>query len=148
MAIEYYSDDDDLLKLRPNILQLGVTDWEDQHIEAFGIINRKLIADWYRQVAAEHDVEWRQVEFDPELIDADQINRLSCYKTLQLIYLHLMKDGPDEDGFERLSDRFLKLYNTELNELLAIGINYDWDSNDTISYEEKYQPSQRRLLRA
>lgn len=148
MATEYYSDDDDLIKIRPNILGLGVSDWEEQAIEAFSMINRILIAKWYKPTAAEHDVEWRETEFNPDLVDATQLVRVSAYKTLELAYLHLMKDTPEPDGFERQMKIFKERFVSELNDLLALGINYDWDESDTIEYDEKYYPRQRRLTRA
>jgi hypothetical protein len=148
MAVTVYSTDDDLIKIRPNILELGVSDWEETHKESFSIINRVLIARWYRSVADEYDVDWRETEFDPDKMDVSQVTRLSSYKTLELAYLSLMKDAPEPDGFERECDLFRKRYNEELREVLSIGINYDWDEDDTISSDEKYQPSQRRLVRA
>jgi hypothetical protein len=147
MAVTVYSTDDDIVKIRPNILSLGVSDWEEHHQKAFTTINRTLISRWYRGVAEEYDVDWRETEFDPEKVDTDQLLDLACYKTLEYCYMHLMKDAPDPDGFERLMEKFRKLYNEELREILALGINYDWDEDDTIASSEKYQPSQRRLVR-
>jgi len=147
MAVTFYSIDDDIVKIRPNILGLGVSDWEEKHQKAFAIINRTLIARWYMTVADDNDIDWRTTEFDPGKIDVTQVNDLSCYKTLELCYMHLMKDAPEPDGFERQSDMFRKRYNEELREILALGLNYDWDEDDEISAEEKYQPSQRRLVR-
>jgi len=147
MAIEVYTTDDDLVLVRPNILELGVNDWEDQHKEAFKIINRILVSRWYREVAAEYGYDWRETVFDPEKIDTDQIKRLSVYKTLELIYLYLMKDSPEPDGFERQHKLFRELFNEELSNLLSSGINYDWDADDTIDSDESYIPRQRRLER-
>jgi hypothetical protein len=148
MAIEYYSTDDDLIKIRPNILQLGVSDWEEQSKEAFSIINRSIVSKWYKEVAMEYDVEWRKEVFDPDKVDETQLVRLSCYKILELAYLHLMKDTPEPDGFERQMKLFQGLYATEFNNVLASGINYDWDASDTIEWDEKLMPRQRRLKRA
>lgn len=144
-----YSVDVDLIKIRPNILDLGVPDWSDKHDESFTIINRTLIYKWYKTVAYGMGIsDWRATEFDPERIDSDQVNRLSCYKALELIYLYLMKDSPEPDGFEREMKLFRGLYNNELKELFAIGINYDWDKDDTIdASDEKYIPSRRELVR-
>ena len=108
MAIEFYSTDDDLVMIRPNILELGISCWEDQHKEAFKVINRILIGRWYKQMALEYGVDWRETEFDPELVDKDQLVRLSCYKTLEFAYLYLMKDSPEPDGFEREMTMFQK----------------------------------------
>jgi hypothetical protein len=147
MAVTVYSTDDDLVKIRPNILSLGVSDWEEQHQEAFSIINRVLISRWYREVAEDNEIDWRETSFDAEKVDVDQLLRLSCYKTLELIYMYLMKDSPEADGFERQMNLFATKYNNELSELLSLGINYDWDDDDTIASDESYQPRQRRLVR-
>ncbi len=147
MATEAYSEDNDLIKIRPNILDLGVSDWGFQHAEAFTIINRMLIGKWYIQAATDQGVDWRTVEFDPDKIDASQLVRASCYKTLEMAYLYLMKDAPEPDGFEREMKLFQQLFNTEINQLLGLGLNYDWDDSDTIDSEEKYQRSTRRLVR-
>lgn len=148
-TITKYSVDADLVKIRPNILDLGVTEWAEKHEKAFAIINRALIAKWYRTTAYNMGIEdWRATPFDPNLVDADQINLLSCYKTLELIYLHLMKDAPEPDGFERQMELFGKLYNAELKEVLGLGLNYDWNKDDTIDPAgETYVSSQRRLVR-
>jgi len=147
MAVTYYSTDDDLVKIRPNILDLGQGDWEDVHLEAFSIINRVLISRWYKVVAVEHGVDWWLTEFDPDRVDVDQLLRLSCYKVLELAYMHLMKDSPESDGFERHATLFSKLYSQELKEVLGIGITYDWDADDEYDTEEKYEPAPRRNYR-
>lgn len=145
-----YSVDGDLIKIRPNILELGVAEWAAKHDEAFLLINRALIYKWYKTVAYGMGItDWRATEFDPELLDQEQVNRLSCYKTLELIYLFLMKDSPEPDGFEREMKTFRGLYNDEFKELLAIGISYDWDGDDEIeSPNEKYIPNRRELVRS
>jgi hypothetical protein len=148
MAVTYYSTDDDLVKIRPNILDLGQPSWEDQHLEAFEIINRALIARWYKPLAVEHGIDWWLTEFDPDLVDSTQLVRLSCYKVLELAYTYLTKDSPEEDGFERHQKLFEKKYSQELKEVLAIGLNYDWDASDEIDVEEKYETSSRRIYRA
>lgn len=148
MAIVQYCSDADLSEIRPNILQLGVSSWDVQSKEAFAIINRTLIAKWYKEVALEHDiVDWRTTPFDPDKVDAEQVKRMACYKTLELCYMHLMKDSSEADGFERESHFFRDRYNEELTIILGLGVNYDWDDDDTISDEETYTPRIRRLVR-
>jgi len=142
-----YSTDDDLIKIRPNILDLGVSEWVEQHQQAFAIINRALIARWYKSVAAENGVDWRSTEFNPDLVDISQILRLSCYKTLELAYIYLTQDSPTPGGFEREAESFAKRYNSELNEVLAIGLSYDWGDDSAVDTEEKYQIPIRRLKR-
>ena len=142
-----YSTDDDLIKIRPNILDLGVPEWIDQHKEAFKIINRAIIARWYKSVAAENEVDWTTTEFDADLVDISQVLRLACYKTLELAYIYLTQDSPNPGGFERENEAFARRYNSELNEVLAIGLSYDWDQDDEFDDSEKYQQPIRRLKR-
>jgi hypothetical protein len=148
MERTFYSTDEDIEKIRPNILELGVSDWLTQHEESFAIVNRTLIGKWYINVAIEYGLDYREVEFDPNLVDIDQVRRLASYKALELIYLYLMKDSPEADGFEREMSLFRNRYNDELLDLLAIGINYDWDEDGIVDASEKYVPQMRRLHRA
>ena len=145
-----YSDDDDLIKIRTNILSLGVTDWEDKHIESKEIIDRAIASKWYRTVASDNNIEYLTVPFDSDFLlnDGEQLKRLSCYKTLQLIYLDLTKETPEEDGLERQSNNFAKLYASELKEVLSAGLDYDWDRSGAISFDEKEQTKKRRLRRS
>lgn len=144
-----YSDDDDLTKIRPKIMEYGVGKWDDQRTEAEGIINRALEVGWYREEAEHLGVDWRDYPFDNSLMldAATQLNRLSCYKTLELAYMHLMKDSPEPDGFERQMTLFAKRYSEELKAVLADGINYDWDESGVLGALEKRRPARRRLKR-
>ena len=144
-----YSIDSDLITIRPNILNLGISDWGFKHDEAYDIINRTLIYRWYKGVAYGMGVEdWRATPFNPDLLEETQVNRLSCYKVLELVYLYLTKDSPEPDGFEREMKLFRDLYNSEFKELLAIGVNYDWNADDSIDAgDESYIPSRRGLVR-
>lgn len=144
-----YSTDTDIVAIRPNILDLGISNWDDKHEDAFAVINRALTSKWYKSVAYDMGVsDWRDPGFNSDLVDTDQVVNLSCYKTLELIYLYLMKDSPEPDGFERQMKIFRGLYNDEWKELLAVGINYDWDEDDVIgASDEKYVPSRRGLVR-
>lgn len=142
-----YSSDADLIAIRPNITSLGVSDWSSKHDEAKIIIDRVIIRRWYKEAAAEYSLDWRDTEFDSTLVEEDTFKNLSCYKTLELIYLYLMKDSAKEDGFERERKIFRDMYNDELKEILATGIGYDWDNSGAIADTEKYHRIPRRLTR-
>ena len=147
MAITVYTDDADLVKIRPNILGLGNATWTDQHEEAFKMLNRILEGRWYKEVALEHDVDYELAPFDPEKVNIEQVKRVASYKTLELAYLFLMKDGPEEDGFEREHKMFRGLYKEEIANLLSVGVDYDWDEDDVIAEEERNQVRFRRLAK-
>lgn len=144
-----YCTDDDLAAVRPKILDLGVSGWEEQIAEATAIINRVLEVRWYRQACREYGLDYREYAFNPDLLlSADtQLTRLGVYKSLQLAYLYLAKDAPDADAFERHAKNFEKLYGTELADVLASGLDYDWDESGGLYYTEKLMPSMRRLKR-
>ena len=145
-----YSTDADLLLIRSNILELGVDSWEDKHTEAKVFIDRTIASKWYRTLAGDNNVSFLDVPFDSNnfLNGGEQLRRLSCYKTLQLVYLDLMKEMKEKDGFERYSDKFEKLYEKELEEILSAGLDYDWDLSGVITEEERDQSNKRRLKRA
>lgn len=154
--ITVYCTDEDMAKIRPNILSLGVDTWEEQREEAFDIMNRRIIKDWYKDQALAHytdipdwqaDETWRDQPFEPDNVDQDQLKRAACYLSLELAYLYLMKDTPENDGYARQQELFHRMYSVEISEILAIGINYDWDEDGTIQNDEKYYPTQRRLKR-
>ena len=143
-----YCADSDLLLYRPNILSLGVSDWEDQRTEAYTLINRIINKRWYKFAAVEMGYDPDLTEFDPTSVLDDSLKRLECYKTLELAYMHLMKDSPKADGFERNMVLFSRKYGEELDNILAIGLDYDWDGDDEIDTEEKLIPAPRRLYRS
>jgi len=145
-----YCTNADLAEVRPKILSLGVADWATQIAEATSIINRALEVRWYRQACKEYALDYREYQFDADLLlnASTQLNRLGVYKTLQLAYIYLAKDSPDADAFERQANTFAKLYSTELADVLAQGLDYDWDESGALYYTEKRMSSLRRTRRA
>mgnify|MGYP003563307064 CR=1 FL=1 len=147
-----YCTDADLVKYRPNIMELGVESWETQREEAYAMINRVVIARWYRKVAEDRDphrlvYDYRVTEFDPDKVEDGYLTRLEVFKTLELAYMYLKKEGAEADGFERLEEQFRRRYTEELEMILSVGINYDWDGDDIIDDQEKYIYRTRRLVR-
>jgi len=143
-----YCTDNDLLIYRSNILSLGVDSWETQREEAYKIINRMITVRWYNKIAPEMGIDPTLTEFDPAKVLSDQLKRLECYKTLEFAYMLLMKDSPEADGFERNMLLFSKLFNSEFNSIINLGLDYDWDNSGSISVGEKNITAPRRLMRA
>jgi len=143
-----YCSEDDLVKIRPDIMNLGVADWTDQIVEAGIIIDRSLDTDWYRSIAENNDLDWRTSPFDRDLLlsISTQLKRLGCYKTLELAFLFLTKPMV-EDVFEQGRKVFHKMYMDELNQALISGFDYDWDEDASIAAGEKTLPQVRRLVR-
>ena len=138
MAIRFH-DLDDIKKFRPNIDDLGVTDW-DEHLElAEEKVLRIVEAHWYRERAEEYGLDWRTTAFDPDLlITESQLRDACCYKSLQLIYTYLQLDVPEtEDAFGNMSKKFQALYKSEIREVLNTGLDYDWDGSGAGGVEPK-----------
>lgn len=146
-----YSTDEDLVGLRPDILDLGVEKYTPQHEEAKRIIDRVLEFRWYRNAAEDIGVDWRTTAFDPTLLkSADtQLKRLSSYKALELAYEYLMQASPSPTAFSELRDLYAKKYKEELSDVLGAGVDYDWSEagEDIIGGEETAAPTIRRLKR-
>jgi hypothetical protein len=144
-----YSTDEDLTDMRPKIMEYGVENWSNQRTEAEEIIHRALDIGWYRPEAQHLGVNWRDYPFDADLLlnGSTQLKRLSCLKTLELAYLYLMKDSPKEDAFERQRKLFKDEYTIELRNVLAEGVDYDWDDSGVLNYTENQRVTRRRLKR-
>ena len=141
-----YCASDDLSTIRPNIHDLGIPDWTDIISEGDLIINRTIELRWYRPQCKENGLDYRNTPFDSALfLTASQLKRASIYKALELAYLFLMKDAPEPDAFERQMQTFQKLYSSELKELRASGLDYDWDGSGDLDYTEMLSPQVRRL---
>jgi len=147
MSITTYCTDADMVEVRPNILDFGVEDWENVREEAFSYINTMLIIRWYRSAATIQGIDYTVTEFDPDLLDEDQIKKTAVYKSLELAYMSLMKEGAEADGFERFSVYFGKEFIKAFDLLMGIGLKYDWDGDDDTT-DEIYINAPRRLYRS
>jgi len=144
-----YHGESDLTDIRPDILSYGVSDFTERMEESEDIINRKLDQAWYRNIAINHGLNWQTTPFDPTLVleGEAEVGRCACYKSLELIYLHLMKEAIEPDAFQKQMELFAKLYKAELGEVLLAGISYDWNKSGEIDPGENSVPSVRRLVR-
>lgn len=140
-----YHTQQDLVDIRSDILSYGRSDFNHQMQEAEDIVDRAIESNWYRGNAENFGLDWRSTRFDrTKLTDPKQLKRVSCYKSLQLVYMVLAKESPEPDGFERNSKNFQRLYAEEMNEVLNYGLNYDWNADDELGTEETFQPQVRR----
>jgi len=141
-----YSVDADLVNIRPNILNNGAYDTSWAHDMAYSLINTTLEAEWYITEAPNHGIAPTTTGMDVAKLNANQLKMVSVYKVLELIYLSLTKDTPLDDGFYAWAAHFRKEYDTELNTLLKVGVEYDWD-DDGITQADKYIPQRRNQVR-
>lgn len=139
-----YSTDEDLVRVQKDILNLGVTDWIDQHIEAASIIDRTIRDEWFNVASV---VRGHTDPFDPDLLLPEELTRLSVYKTLELAYLYVMQDFIDENQKESKHELFKSAYKEELSIVLAGGISYDWNNDGSFDSDEVSVSSPRVIKR-
>ncbi len=144
-----FHNDESLIKVRPDILNYGVTDFDEQMNESEDIILRTIESRWYRNVATSNGVDWRSTPFDATLMlnASNQLVRAGVYKSLELIYLFLMKEAVEPDAFERQVKLFAGRYKDEIGDVLTAGIDYDWDDSGAIDAGENIVPRIRRQHR-
>ena len=139
-----YSTDADLVKVQQNILDLGVSNWNDQHDESALIIDRDVTIAWYQSAASAIGIS---DGFNSDLvIPDDQFLRLSVYKTLELAYLFLMQDA-EEDPFRIKMKLFAGKYDVEFNKVIDDGISYDWNQDGSGDELTNTVVNSRRLVR-
>jgi len=146
-----YSDDDDLFLVRPELSELlpeNATDWDEQRTRAESEIDSALERLWYRREASARGIDWRGTGFDRTRLGPGQLKRLSVLKTLSCVYEFLSVGGQDPDGYERLSDKYEAGFKEELSNVLARGLDYDWDDSDGLEETERARIVPVRLVRA
>jgi hypothetical protein len=142
-----YCTDEDMAAVRGNIMGLGVSDWETERTEAYDHINKLILVRWYRPTAIGLGLDPDTTPFDPTKVDEDQIKRCATFKSLELAYMTLMKEGEDADGFERFMDKFANEFIKAFDLEMALGLKYDWDDDGETS-DEYYKTAPRRLARS
>ncbi|MCP4645848.1 MAG: hypothetical protein GY851_35720 [bacterium] len=145
-----YSDDAEVLKVRPDCYDAGVAAFPNQHLEATRVINRAIDVGWYRAMAELFGIDPQSDPFTQSLLlNADtQLTALGTFKAVELIALFLSKMNKDEEKWERMRARYKEMYEAELAEVLGAGLDYDWDEDGTIDDDERAVNSPRFLVRA
>jgi hypothetical protein len=143
-----YTSDQDLVKVRKNILELGVATWTDKISDAEEHLNRLVERRWYRGAAQERGLDWTETPFAPAKVNpASQLKNLASYKALEMIYDYLATETQEPGAFERFRDHYARKFADELEEVLSIGIDYDWDASGAVSSDEKHVIVPRTLYR-
>lgn len=146
-----YCTEAELADVQANILDPLVSgeDYSAQLAEATRQIDRDLDLRWYRQAAAELEIDHRETPFDRDLLlsAATQLKRLGQLKGLQLVCGYL-KSAVTDSAWRELEVLYAQQYAEELEQVLAAGLDYDWDENATIADEERATRAMpRRLVR-
>lgn len=135
-----YSTDSDLQDIVPDILQLGIDTFSDEHGRAFNDINRNLRVDWW-------DKKGLSGEMDNNKLVSVQFARLSTYLVLWKYALPQLTNWVSDDRFLKMIDFYKARFGEEYDALLRDGIEYDENDDDAISNKEKQSIHHGRLSR-
>ena len=135
-----YSEDKDLQDLVPDILQLGIDTFSDEHDRAQDDIRRNLRIDWW-------DRKGLSGEMDNSLLVSAQFTRLSAYLVLWKYALPQLTNWVQDDRYLAMIDFYKARYGEEYEDLLKDGIEYDADNDDVIKQEEREAVHSGRLAR-
>lgn len=135
-----YSEDKNLQDIVPDILQLGIDTFSDEHDRAQEDITRNLRIDWWEKKGLKG-------EMDNTLLSSTQFTRLSTYLVLWKYALPQLTNWVQDDRFLKMIDFYKARYGEEYSDLLRDGIEYDADSDDTITEKEREPVHSGRLYR-
>ena len=134
-----YSTDSDLEEVQYNAPTANFSKLAEKHLEAELMINRAIKINWFRST-------YPDLTFNPALLDADSLKRLSVYKVLELAYLSISMGIKDDSKAEKMKE-YKARYDNEFSELLADGFLYDANDNGIIDDDEQNLSRTRVLVK-
>lgn len=135
-----FSEDKNLQDLVPDILQLGIDTFTDEHDRAEADILRHLRIDWWERKGISGDL-------NRNYLTNSQFTRLSAYLVLWKYALPQLTNWVDGDRFQNMIEFYKARYGEELEQILRDGIEYDADNDDIIEQGEKKTYHSGRLTR-
>jgi hypothetical protein len=142
----------DVEEYEPDITNYGIPDFDGEITRAQADVFRDLRIRWWpTQTIGYYDIKFvagGKLEPDEDLYTASQLTRVCVYNALGFhIYPKLAKFEPDTDIFERKMQFYRDEYARELDLVLRDGVEYDLDSNGTVTDNEREPQHFLRLKR-
>jgi len=139
-----FSTDADLQTIVPDILDLGVDTFADEHGKAQADLEREIRSKWWPRTG-------RKGEMNPLLLTVSQWTRCSSYLVLWKYALpqltNWVSQGGGTDRFREMISFYRDLYGQELESVLRDGVEYDFDEDGIIQDDEKDLTFTGRLTR-
>jgi hypothetical protein len=143
-----YATFDDLKQVEANIDEYGVLDWDTELARSESEINRVLKVRWYPAYQKAHP-SIINVEFDPSLLDPDQLTQACVYHALAYHIAPKLTQfsGGEPDRFQVMMEYYQGRFEHEMDLILREGVRYDLDDNGTVASTEKKSVNPLRLVR-
>jgi hypothetical protein len=132
--------DSNLTAIQPDILTLGILTFASEHAKAKADIERRLRREWWPSKRLSN-------EMNATLLTESQFTRTASYLVLWKYALPQLSTWVSDDRFKIMIDFYKGLYESEFNEVLEDGIEYDSDEDGLISVSEKLPTHFGRLTR-
>jgi hypothetical protein len=135
-----FSTDANLSDLVPDILQLGIDAFTDEHEKAQSDIERELRIKWWPKKGLSGEMD------NTKLTDS-QFTRCSSYLVLWRYALPQLTNWVDGDRFTSMIEFYKSRYGEELEAILQDGVEYDADGDSVITDQERKTIGAGRLSR-
>jgi hypothetical protein len=146
-----FATDSDVLEYEPRIKDFGVIDFSQEHTKTTADIQRYLRINWWARVRGTSGntrsyFAYEGLEMDTTKLNAAQFKRSAVFHVLAYYILPKLTQHQD-DKFASMIDFYKSRYLEEINDVLADGVEYDFDNDGTVENSEKQPVHFNRLVR-
>lgn len=139
-----FSSDSDLQVIVPDILDLGINTFADEHAKAQADVEREVRRRWWPRTGYKGEMK-------SSLLTESQWTRTTAYLVLWKYALPQLTKwvaaGGGNDRFREMISFYRDLYSQEFEAVLSDGVEYDFDEDGTIQDDEKDLTFTGRLTR-
>jgi hypothetical protein len=132
--------DTDLQSIVPDILDLGIASFSSEHAKAKADIERRLRREWWPNKGLAG-------ELNTTLLTESQFTRTAAYLVLWKYALPQLTTWVADDRFKIMLDHYREMYESEFQDVLEDGVEYDYNDDDVISVSERAPVHMGRLVR-
>jgi len=140
-----------VLEYEPQIQDYGIFDFDDALSKAQADVERHLRIDWWPTLQVgkfDITVIGLNVEMNADKLQASQLTRATVYRALAYyIFPQLSRFEPEQDVFMMKMEYYRDQWREEIDSVIKDGVEYDLDSDGTITDLEKEPTYFGRLRR-
>jgi hypothetical protein len=134
------STDSNLVTFVPDILQMGIESFAQEHTKARTHIRRELRIHWWNKKGIKGEMDFSK-------LTESQFTDAAAYLVLWKYALPQLTNWVEDDRFLKMIDFYKARYGEEFEAILRDGVEYDEDADDTVTDDEKKAVHHGRLIR-